>query len=292
MNTLRIFILGSLLLVFHLSKAQAPKDTTLYKIILKDGMTFIGNIVERDSQTIHLITQSQTKLEIQSVNIVSITAVKNGERSGWPDNPNPTRYLFGPSAFQLKRGSGYYHNTFIFLNSFNYGLTDNISLGGGIELISTLITLANGEFSPILIFTPKAAVEVRKNIRLGGGVIYAAMLNFKTGGSEGVGIAYGVGTLGTEDHNLTLGLGSGFTSGEFQTNPFITFSGTTRIAKNISLVTENWMIPISGGYYTINSGGIRFYSGKISADMALITNKDFRDVFVLGIPYVDFMYKF
>lgn len=293
MKHLKLLILGCFLgLINQLTAQTQNKDTTLYKIVLKDGMAFTGYIIDKDSVNFRFATLSQTKLEISQQNIASISVIKKESKVNWPANPNPTRYLFGPTAFQLKKGEGYYHNTFIFLNSMNYGMNDYFSIGGGIELISTLVTLANGEFSPILIFTPKAAVPVSDNVRIGGGIIYASMLDFRTFESNGVGIAYGIGTVGSEDTNFSLGLGSGFANNSFQTKPFITLSGTTRIAKSLALVSENWMIPNNSGYWNVYSGGIRLFSDKISADIAILTNKDLRDIFSIGIPYIDFMYKF
>jgi hypothetical protein len=46
----------------------------------------------------------------------------------WFENPNATRYLFGPTAIPLKKGEGYYQNTYIILQSFNIGVSNNFSI--------------------------------------------------------------------------------------------------------------------------------------------------------------------
>ena len=83
----------------------------------------------------------------------------------------------------------------------------------------------------------------------------------------------------------------------------------TRITKNVSLVTENWFVPIKRytydyeyGYsmimtptikYVYNgavSGGVRILGDKVSIDLAVVTI--FSDGFILPIPYCDLVVKF
>ncbi|HNZ85615.1 MAG TPA: hypothetical protein PKN90_04720, partial [Paludibacteraceae bacterium] len=55
----------------------------------------------------------------------------------------------------LKKGEGYYQNTMLLLNSFNVGITDYFSIGGGIEFLSTFITLSEVTLTPLSILHPK-----------------------------------------------------------------------------------------------------------------------------------------
>lgn len=264
-----------------------------YLIKLYDGSTFTGNILQKDSINVIIKTSSIPKIEIPVIKIKSITELnksnyKNG--SYWFSNPNATRYLFAPSAFNLKKGEGYYQNTYLFLNSFNVGITDNISIGGGIDVISTFISLARGSFDPIFFITPKVGFKVANEFHAGGGILYLNIPNGRKGRSD-LGIAYGIGTLGTLDHNITGGMGWGFVEGEFSESPIITLSGMTRISKSTALVTENWFIP-TDGYSGLYSYGIRFFGEKLAIDLAFINTPDIAELLIIGIPYVDFVVKF
>lgn len=294
-NLLSILFFALLICITENALGQnisSPIDTTnFYRIELKDGSTFFVSIIHKDSFNIVLRSASIPKLEIPISKIKSIDEI---DKSNFRDssyrfpNPHATRYLYGPSAFSLKKGEGYYQNTMLLLNSFNVGLTNNISIGGGFELLSTFFLHDLGQ---IFFITPKVGFKVAEKFHAGGGVLYANNPDSSYGNRIGLGIAYGIVTYGTLDHNITGGFGWGFVLGEFQERPFITFSGMTRISKRTALVTENWLIPINN-YYGLFSYGIRFFGEKMAVDLALIHSAAFAENLLIGIPYVSFIMKF
>ncbi len=266
----------------------------IYIIVLQDGSQFVGNFLQKDSELVVIKTASISKIEIpiqkiKSIEIVDPANMKNGEY--WLPNPNKTRYLFAPSAFTLKNGEGYYQNTYLFVNSINVGITDNISIGGGIEFLSTFGSLTEGSFQPVFFITPKIGFKVAEKVHLGAGLLYVSVPEFFSDSRTGLGIAYGIGTYGTEDHNITLGIGWGVVEGEFSSKPIIAISGMTRIARKTALVTENWFFP-ADPYYGVISYGIRFFGEKLTVDLALLNNADIASSIFIGIPYVDFVVKF
>jgi hypothetical protein len=262
-----------------------PVDSTkIYNIELKDGSIFIGNILQQDSVNLVLRTSSIPRIEIPVSKIKSIDEVDNSNFKNdtyWFSNPHATRYFYGPSAIGLKKGEGYYQNTYLLLNSFNVGITDNISIGGGLEFISTFAVR-----DPLFFITPKASFKVAEKFHAGGGVLYARI---PWGGS--LGTVFATGTYGTTDNNITGSLGWGFVNSEFRERPIITLSGTTRMSERAALVTENWLIP-TDGYYGIFSYGVRFFGEKMAVDLALINNRDIAEAIIIGIPYVSFTVKF
>lgn len=269
--------------------------TKTYIFELQDGTKFIGSILQSDKLFVVVQTSSIPKIEIpflkiKKIKVVDPSNLKNGEY--WFPNPNRTRYLFSPSAFTLKKGEGYYQNTYGFLNSVNIGLSDHISIGIGLEFLSTFATLSAGSFDPVFFITPKIGYQITDKFHAGAGVLYINIPEFfGTDRRSGLGIAYGIGTYGTPDHNITGGLGWGFFEGEFSNLPFVTISGTTRISRRTALVTENWIIP-SGDYHALISYGVRFFGEKLTVDLAFINGSGIAEVFILGIPYVDFVVKF
>ena len=206
----------------------------------------------------------------------------------WFPNPNPTRYLFSPSAYNLKKGEGYYQNTYILLNSFNVGITDNFSFGGGFEFTSTFIV---GQ--PIFFLTPKLGFKINEKLHLGGGIMYASVPSFYSENSNrsSLGFLYGLSTFGNEEKNFTTGLGWGFVDNSFSANPFITISGLIRLSRKAAFVTENWFIP-TNGYTALFSYGIRFFGEKLSVDLAFINNPEIARGIGIGVPYADFVVKF
>lgn len=268
-------------------------DSVIYRVETWDGSTFIGHVEKQDSAFIEMVTLSGMRLTMQRKQVVSLQAVDpddihNGKY--WFPNPNATRYLFGTSAFTLKPGEGYYQNTYLLLNSFNVGITNNISIGGGFEFISTF---ASGFHNPIFFLTPKVGFKVTDKFRAGGGVYYLSAPRLFNSGRSGSGILYGITTYGTPNSNVSLGAGWGFiTKGEFSERPALTLSGMHRLSRKVALVSENWFIPDSDRYYTIASYGIRFFGEKLSVDLAFFNNSDIVKSLFIGIPYLDFVVKF
>lgn len=276
-------------------------DTTkTYIIELHEGTHFIGYFLQKDTISIVIKTSSLPKIEIPIQEIKSIEEVepsnlKNGIY--WFPNPNATRYLFAPSAFNLKKGEGYYQNIFLIINSINVGITNHISIGGGFEFFSTFGSLTSGTFNPLFFITPKVGFKVTDKFNIGGGVLYASLPYYDSDDNRsGLGIVYGIGTYGSYDHNITGGLGWGFVEREFERRPIIAVSGMTRIARKTALVTENWFLPSDNEtifrYYGLISYGIRFFGEKLTIDLAFINNSDIANELLIGFPYVDFVVKF
>lgn len=286
-------VLGLLCLMFSLTFGYSQKTKKLqytqmdtvsnYEVRLKDGSVFTGKYLETRGDTMHFNLASSRlavrKNEMAGIRKVNRVELKEG--TDWYPNPHHTRYLFGPSAFNLKTGEGYYQNIYGVVNSVNFGINDNFSIGGGTELIS----LFNG--NPFFGIFPKIGnIKLGKNVTGGLGTLMVV-------GERGFGgIGYGLVTFGDEDRNFTLGAGGAFGSGEISPQPILTFSGMYRVSRNIALISENWAV-VSDGIVPVFSYGIRFFGEKISVDVAFINNGDIlQEISPIGIPFLDFVYKF
>lgn len=252
----------------------------------KDGNVIQGVYLGQSEAGVRLLTQSAGEITIpmsaiKSFRILDERSFVNGEY--WFENPNATRYLFSPSAFSLRKGEAYYQNTYLVLNSFNYGVTDRFTIGGGFELISTFLG------DPVFFITPKYSFPISEKWHAGTGVLYVN--STAADDFSGLGIGYGIVTYGNRDNNATLGMGFGVVDGEFSAEPVITASGMKRVSRKTALVTENWFVP-SEGYYGVYSYGIRFMGERITVDLAFLNNPDIAQEIAIGVPYLDFVVKF
>lgn len=289
-------------------------SASFVRIETTDGAELFGYIIKNDSMHLKLSTKSMGEISINKSKISRIEVVSDESVKGsqyWFENPNSTRYFVGPSAFNLKKGEGYYQNNYIFLNSVNVGITKNISMGAGFELLSTFGINTGG---PIFYVTPKVGFKAAKNLHVGGGVLYASIpvytYNSSTKKRSGLGAGFGVITLGDKDNNFTLGGGYGFSNNEWSKRPMITASGMVRIGRKSSLVTENWFYPqkeyaysnngqgfqttvaVSYKYRGLVSYGVRFFGESMSVDLGFINNREISEFILVGIPYIDFVVKF
>lgn len=294
---IRQFIVACSLMVLAgiVSPLFAQTDTTKtqttsqqrWLVETKDGSVYQGIFLGQDELGIRLRTQSAGDIiipndKVKRTRILDERNYKNGQY--WFENPNSTRYFFAPSAFSLREGEAYYQNTYVVINSFNVGVTNNFTIGGGFELISTF----TGE--PTFFITPKYTFPVADKWRAGGGVLYLTT-TIADSDFSGMGIGYGVVTYGNTDNNATLGLGYGFVNDEFADRPVLTLSGMTRVSRKLGLVTENWIIP-SGDIGGLFSYGLRFMGERATVDLGFLNNRDIAETIFIGVPYVDFVIKF
>ena len=126
-------------------------------------------------------------------------------REYWFTNPNPTKYLLGNSAIPMEKKSGYYQNTWIFVSSFSYGITDNISISAGFEIISIF---AAGDGPYAFYINPKASFKIADNFYAGANILYANTIK-TVEEFGGLATINGFATYGNKNNNITCGVGFG-----------------------------------------------------------------------------------
>lgn len=236
--------------VFAQSETDSIPAEKQVTVEMKNGDEYRGTILSEDDEKIILRTVNGEISLIKS----QLVSVESYDYKGTFDfeNPHDTRYFFGPSAIPVKKNKGYYQNVLLTQNFVNYGITNNISIGGGLEFISTVLGY------PIWFLNPKVGFSLQENIHVGGGFI---MAGFAAQGTAALG--YGVFTLGNSDSNMTLGLGYGTAGGDITDSPTIMLSGTHRVTNSVALLSENYLLP-GGSYFGVH--GLRILSQKNSFD--------------------------
>lgn len=262
----------------------SPGDTGVVEIVYThDGSRLVGRVVCEDSAAVTLATE-YGRVIIPREAIASRRRpdpVPDGAgRYRLPD-PNRTRLFFAPTARMLPQGTGYFQNIYLFFNGVAVGLTDHITIGGGMSFFPSDDFFDNN----IFYLTPKVGTTVDENLDIAAGLLW---IEVPGDDPDGLGIAYGVATVGSERASLTGGLGWGFADGRVTDSPLVMLGGMVRVSNRIALVTENWKIPEVDevGF----SWGLRFIGESLSADLGFV-NATGSDIFP-GIPYVDFVVNF
>ncbi len=253
----------------------------LYRIVLTDNTVVIGSITSEDAKMIHFRTISGVEISIPKSTIKKRTLATGGVVRGefWHSDPNSTRMLFAPTARPLKQGQGYFSAYQIFFPFVAVGVTDFLSLAGGVSLFP-------GASSQVLYFAPKITPVNTEKFTLSGGMLYLSVPEE----IEDAGIVYGVSSYGTENSSFTFGMGWGFSGGDFSNDPVLMFGAETRASNSVKFITENWIIPNSDVSFL--SGGLRFFGESLAADFALILPVgDSLDGFPF-FPWLGFAYNF
>ena len=264
---------------FSQAETDTLKQEQIFIIKMNNGDEFKGHIIKKDNETFVIKTENGVLNLIAS----NVSSIENYDYEGKFEfaNPHDSRYFFGPSGIPIKKGKGYYQNVMVTTNFVNYGITKNISIGGGFEFISTAVG------SPIWFLTPKVGFDISENIHVGGGFI---MAGFAAEGTATLG--YGVFTLGGSETNLSIGAGYGLIDGNLSDYPAIMISGTHRVSKSISLLSENYMLPNragDAGYFGIH--GIRTLSKKNAFDIGAMVIPAISE-YIPALPYIGFVRAF
>lgn len=266
-----------------------------YQITMNDGSIVSGTLISDGEREIVIQSGSMGEIRLEKSNIRSMIVVSASDQKAggiWFANPNPSKYLIGSSAIPLEKKTGYYQNTWIFVNSACYAFTNNFSVSGGFEILSILA----GGTGPFAFFVnPKVSFKIAENFYAGGNILYANTLK-TVDEFGGLATLNGFFTYGNTNNNITAAAGWGWADGEFSSRPILSVSGMTRVSKRIAFVSENWIFPISANedksFYGLFSYGIRFLGEKTSIDLAFINNKDFAEELIIGIPWLDFTINF
>jgi hypothetical protein len=265
----------------HAQEADTTADPPLHRIETADGQTLLGTIVSETDDTVVLDTRGVgvvrlPRAEIERMTRVDPDRLRNGEY--WHPNPQSTRYLFAPNAIGLPRGEGYYQNTWILLNNVNYGVSDHFSVGAG----TVPIFLFGAEALPLWVLPKVSLSSPQDQFHLAGGAVLGGVLG-DNGGSTG--LLYGAGTVGSRDHNATLGVGYGYTDGSLAETPLLNISGMTRISESFYLLSENYVIPgVEGG--TLISAGLRWAPENFAVDFALVRPLSADLDGLVGLPWL------
>jgi hypothetical protein len=273
-------------------RAQEPtaRDTAqtdssqMYVLRTRDGSLFIGRLVRATIDSVYFISAGGP-ITVPRSTVVELRQLGRGAmRQGvyWPPNPGDTRLFFAPTGRMLEKGEGYFSDTYLFFLNFVGGVTSRFTFGGGFSIFPF------SDFSDNIFYvTPKLGVVQTPNLNVAVGALVAAV-----GGEGSFGIVYGVGTVGSPDASVSFGTGVAYADGDLADQPLVMFGGERRVARRLSLVTENYVVP-SDDAGTLLSYGVRFFGDRLSVDLAFwnLFGDDVDTIFP-GIPYVAFAVRF
>ncbi|MCI4671057.1 MAG: hypothetical protein MRZ79_23165 [Bacteroidia bacterium] len=201
------------------------------------------------------------------------------------NEPSNSRYFFGPNAIGMEKGELVYKNTLITISSMYYGISNNISVGAGIESASLIFNFLDGigedkfqNFQTYVYSEAKISKELQPGVHLAGGVIYGGGLGPRAV-MGAFGMAYIANTFGNKDLNVSTRLfiplnfaANNSSSSTFQGStaietidrsfnfPPLSLSFLKRMTPNLYLVTENF-------YYSLSDDRI------LQDEFGIITNE-------------------
>jgi hypothetical protein len=257
-----------------------------------DGSTIQGQLVAEDDKSVTIRTSMGYDVIFPRDKIESITPLRGKVTAGGfrRADRNYSRLLLAPTGRPLRTGDGYFTDAYIFFPAFAYGFTANISVLGGFSIFPGL-----GIRKQFYYLAPRVGVRTSDRLALSGGLLYVT--RGEDDGRFSAGMLFAVGTYGSEEFNLTGGMGLGYSKkkGEdykFAEYPVILIGGYARISNSLALVSENWIITGEAESdvqpFTL---ALRLLGDRLSADfgfiiMAAIVEEGF------PIPWLSITYNF
>lgn len=293
MRFIPVFILFGLLAATAPATARTettfriPDSTKVQMITLTDGSTLVGKIVEVGDTEIKFegaFGQSTIRKDrIRQIKEVDKSRIRSGKH--WFPDPNRSRLFLWPTGRTLDKGQGYFGDIYLFLPSVAYGVTNNFSVEGGLSLFPGL-----NPSEQLMYLVPKLGFKLAPLVDASvAAIVFRVPTVFDNHNSVTVGLLCGTGTIGSEDYNLSVGLGYGFADGRLADKPAVMVGGELRIARRLALMSENWMSP--GVDDALVSYGFRFLGERMAVDLALFNVLGAGAIFP-GVPFVGFVWSF
>ncbi|MDQ2793005.1 MAG: hypothetical protein M3Y12_03220 [Bacteroidota bacterium] len=226
-----------------------------YRVETVQGTTFTGQLVSMSLTAVEFDAKELGHLNLERSQIRRAELqgpLSATTKAGYYDIGNGNRLFFAPTGRGLRKGENTLQVVSLYFVGGNFGLTDNVSLGGYVSVIPGI-----GLSNQFLMLTPKVSFPVSEKLHLGAGALYLRIPDFNGSLDKayGAGILYGAATYGSADNNVTAGLGYGFFEGEIGSTPILQLGGQKRVSRRISLVSENYIILDSkagmGGLYGV-----------------------------------------
>jgi hypothetical protein len=233
----------------------------------------------------------EIKIEISNIQEIEIRR-KSDETSSQPtwrrSDPLSQRSFFSATGQTLKKGQKSYENYYLFFNSLNYGVTDNITVNAGMSLFPSDNFIKNN----VYLVGVKGKLFDTGKMRFAVGAEYLT-LPFK---KADVSILYPFGVLGfgnPDNSQINISYSRiiyiAKNKDDDNISSLLNISGQLRISESIKFHAET--------FYPIEEKdvesvpyvyGIRFMSKKIAVDLGFMNTTD-SEIFP-GIPMISFCY--
>jgi hypothetical protein len=199
------------------------------------------------------------RVEIERSQIASLAEAEGQAVGGefWRADPNVSRLFFTATGRSLRRGEAYFGTHLIVLPFVAVGVTDWLTIAGGAPLLF-------GQVEPLYL-APKIQLIDTDRVALSVGTLHVFLSDDFD--DTDVGVAYGVGTFGSRDRALTVGMGFGYAGSDFTSEPVAMIGGELRASRRVKLLTENYFLPGETG--ALLSAGVRFIGERLSADVGI-----------------------
>lgn len=100
-------------------------------------------------------------------------------------------------------------------------------------------------------------------------------------------------TVGSADHQVTIGAGALHDGERFGRGPLITLAGSTRMFPNVCVITEHWFFVDPDRTWPVHSLGIRVLGEDLALDVGLAYEQGLaKKTLGIGLPFASATFNF
>lgn len=266
--------------LYAIAEARWRTRAGFSKITLRDGTVINGELLRAQADTLLVQTPGGLQISVPDLQIAGISELPGVIHAGafQRTDPNNMRLLLAPTGRSLPAGQGYFADYYLFFPTLAYGVTDFLSISGGISILP-------GAPSQLGYAGFKLTWPVSSQVGLATGVSHLMIPE----DVEDATLAYAVATYGSKRSAVTLGAGQPFTTDDTG-KPVLLIGAEAQISNSIKLLTENWIFTGTDEPQVLFSGGVRFFGERLAVDLALFSSEEFfeEDSGFPFVPWVDF----
>jgi len=251
---------------FAQQRTLPPVDsTTVVAFHMTKGKTRKGRVVTADDSSLTVLTLAGATV------VLPRSSIKEWDRlhgtltpAGFrPTDLTTHRLLFGPTARTFPRGGASLADHDVFIVSGGYGISDRVMLSAGTSLGEGIDSTGHNTGQGLAFADGRVGLARGRLTAVAVGTFWGWAGLDRAHGSVGAG--YGVVTLGSNDHAVTVLGGYPFASRSFEKEPIVMLGGETRIGRRLKLMTEMWKLPqisrVAGIY------GVRYLGDEFSVEV-------------------------
>jgi hypothetical protein len=209
-----------------------------YNFEIKDGTNRSGKLDSITADYYYIDNPAMGPDRIRKMGVSKIKEIKLTSKGTFA-NPHYSRYLFGPSALPQTKGEVYWNNLDFEYNTLQVGVTENLSVGVGGLLFTSLFTA-----SPVLMPNFKYSFKINEKSHIALGSIFLLIKGNTFGSNVSAALPFVVYTYGNSEGNLSGGTGWAYAGNGFGWAPKPTgyLAGMKRIARNWVLQGEGYFL--------------------------------------------------
>lgn len=245
---MRPFLVLPLLVVaalpaFAQQRPLPPVDSNAVILFrLTNHKTHKGRVVAADDTSLTVVTLAAATVVLPQRSIeewhrLHGTVMPAGFR---PTDLTTHRLFFAPTARTVWRGGGYLADYDVLLVAGGYGMGDRVMLSAGATLGENIDSVGKSMGTGLAFADGRVGLARGRRAAVAVGVFWGSL--FQEGGGS-VGAGYGVVTLGSNDHAVTVLGGYPFASRSFEKAAIGMLGGEIRVGRRFKLMTENWKLP-------------------------------------------------